>query len=83
MHYCTGIRNIVGLDWNTQQKQLYAMQHGRDQLQDFFPDLYDEKQSDELPAEEMLLVKKWISKQKSSQSRIWWRWKKARALLGR
>jgi len=58
VHYCTGIRNIVGLDWNSQQKQLYAMQHGRDQLHDFFPELYDEKQSAELPAEEMLLVKK-------------------------
>src|SRR5437762_659582 len=58
VRYCTGIRNIVGLDWNRQEKQLYAMQHGRDQLHDFFPDLYDEKQSAELPAEEMLLVKK-------------------------
>jgi glucose/arabinose dehydrogenase len=58
VRYCTGIRNIVGLDWNRQQKQLYAMQHGRDQLHDFYPDLYDEKQSAELPAEEMLLVKK-------------------------
>jgi glucose/arabinose dehydrogenase len=56
--YCTGIRNIVGLDWNRQQKQLYAMQHGRDQLHEFYPDLYDDKQSAELPAEEMLLVKK-------------------------
>jgi glucose/arabinose dehydrogenase len=58
VHYCTGIRNIVGLDWNSQQKQLYAMQHGRDQLHEFYPELYDEKQSSELPAEEMLLVKK-------------------------
>jgi glucose/arabinose dehydrogenase len=58
VRYCTGIRNIVGLDWNKQQKQLYAMQHGRDQLHEFYPDLYDEKQSAELPAEEMLLVKK-------------------------
>jgi glucose/arabinose dehydrogenase len=58
VHYCTGIRNIVGLDWNRQQKQLYAMQHGRDQLHEFYPELYDEKQSSELPAEEMLLVKK-------------------------
>ena len=37
VRYCTGIRNIVGLDWNGQQKQLYAMQHGRDQLHDFIP----------------------------------------------
>ena len=58
VRYCTGIRNIVGLDWNSQQKQLYAMQHGRDQLHEFYPELYDEQQSSELPAEEMLLVKK-------------------------
>jgi len=58
IRYCTGIRNIVGLDWNKEQKQLYAMQHGRDQLHELFPDMYDDKQSAELPAEEMLLVKK-------------------------
>lgn len=56
--FATGIRNIVGLDWNRQEKQLYAMMHGRDQLHEFFPQYYDEKQSAELPAEEMLLVKK-------------------------
>lgn len=58
VRYCTGIRNIVGLDWNRQQKQLYAMQHGRDQLHELYPDLYTDQQSAELPAEEMLLVKK-------------------------
>ena len=58
IHYATGIRNVVGLDWNKEQNQLYAMQHGRDQLHDLFPNLYDSKQSAELPAEEMLLVKK-------------------------
>ncbi|HEV8282855.1 MAG TPA: PQQ-dependent sugar dehydrogenase [Chitinophagaceae bacterium] len=56
--YATGIRNVVGLDWNKQSKQLYAMQHGRDQLYDLYPDLFDAHQSAELPAEEMLLVKK-------------------------
>jgi glucose/arabinose dehydrogenase len=58
VRYCTGIRNIVGLDWNKQQHQLYAMQHGRDQLHELYPDLYTDEQSAELPAEEMLLVKK-------------------------
>jgi glucose/arabinose dehydrogenase len=82
VHYCTGIRNIVGLDWNRQQKQLYAMQHGRDQLHEFYPELYDENQSSELPAEEMLLVKKgsnfgWpyatlITKTRKFSTRIWW-----------
>jgi glucose/arabinose dehydrogenase len=58
VHYATGIRNVVGLDWNKEQKQLYVMQHGRDQLHELFPDMYTDQQSAELPAEEMLLVKK-------------------------
>ncbi|MBS1655253.1 MAG: PQQ-dependent sugar dehydrogenase [Bacteroidetes bacterium] len=57
LRYATGIRNVVGLDWNKQINQLFAMQHGRDQLHELYPDMYDEKQSAELPAEEMLLVK--------------------------
>jgi glucose/arabinose dehydrogenase len=50
-HYATGLRNVVGLDWNTQTNSLFVMQHGRDQLHDLFPDMYDTKQSAELPAE--------------------------------
>ena len=49
--YATGLRNVVGLDWNTQLNQLFVMQHGRDQLHDLFPELYDDKASAELPAE--------------------------------
>jgi glucose/arabinose dehydrogenase len=58
MRYSTGIRNVVGLDWNNSVNELYAMQHGRDQLFQLYPGLYDEKQSAELPAEEMFLVTK-------------------------
>ena len=58
VRYCTGIRNIVGLDWNTKENQLYAMMHGRDQLSQLFPDLYNNEQSAELPSEEFLLIKK-------------------------
>ena len=49
--YATGLRNVVGLDWNQPNNQLFVMQHGRDQLHDIFPDLYTTKQSAELPAE--------------------------------
>lgn len=49
--YATGLRNVVGLDWNQQGNQLYVMQHGRDQLHTLFPDLYTEKESAQLPAE--------------------------------
>jgi len=56
--YATGLRNVVGLDWNPQANQLFVMQHGRDQLHDNFPDLYDTKQSAELPAECLYGLKK-------------------------
>jgi glucose/arabinose dehydrogenase len=58
VRYATGIRNIVGIDWNNKMNQLYAMQHGRDQLSQFFPDKYTDAQSEELPGEEFFLVKK-------------------------
>ena len=56
--YATGLRNVVGLDWNTDVNALFVMQHGRDQLHDLFPDMYDTKQSAELPAECMYQLKK-------------------------
>ncbi len=58
VRYATGLRNVVGLDWNTQLNQLFVMQHGRDQLHDLYPQYYDEKQSAELPAECMYGLKK-------------------------
>ena len=58
IRYATGIRNIVGIDWNSKEDQLYAMQHGRDQLSQFYPELYTNEESAELPAEEFLLIKK-------------------------
>jgi len=57
VRYATGLRNVVGLDWNKSLNQLFVMQHGRDQLHDLFPDLYTEKQSADLPAECMYALK--------------------------
>jgi glucose/arabinose dehydrogenase len=57
VRYATGIRNVVGLDWNSQSGDLYVMQHGRDQLS-LFPDIFNDQQSADLPAEEFLRVKK-------------------------
>lgn len=56
MRYATGIRNAFALDWNQEQDQLYALQHGRDQLATLWPEYYDNEQSAELPAEEFLRV---------------------------
>jgi glucose/arabinose dehydrogenase len=49
--YATGLRNVIGLDWNTETNQLYVTQHGRDQLNSFYPNLYTDAQNAELPAE--------------------------------
>jgi glucose/arabinose dehydrogenase len=53
VHYATGLRNVVGLDWNTTTNSLFVMQHGRDQLYDNWPEFYTAKTSAELPAETM------------------------------
>lgn len=58
IRFATGIRNAVALEWDSHSKQLYALQHGRDQLFQLYPQLFDAKRSAELPSEEFLLVKK-------------------------
>ncbi len=54
--YATGIRNAVALDWNTATNTLYALQHGRDMLNNWGGAFTDEV-SAELPSEEFLMVK--------------------------
>jgi glucose/arabinose dehydrogenase len=58
VRYATGLRNVVGLDWNESVNQLYVMQHGRDQLFQLFPKYYTADQSAELPAETMYALNK-------------------------
>jgi len=54
--YATGIRNGEGFSFDA-SGQLYATQHGRDQLAQNWPKLYTVQQSAELPAEEVVAVK--------------------------
>jgi glucose/arabinose dehydrogenase len=54
--YATGIRNAVAIGWNSSASSLYALQHGRDQLANFWPKLYTEEDNAELPAEEFFKV---------------------------
>ena len=56
MHYATGLKNVVGLDWNPQTNSLFALQHGRGQFHDKFPQYYTAEQSALLPAETMFEV---------------------------
>jgi glucose/arabinose dehydrogenase len=56
--YAAGIRNADGLAIGPHDGRLYVTQHGRDQLAENWPKLFDWKQSANLPAEELLLVEK-------------------------
>lgn len=50
--FATGLRNSVALAWDSGTQHLYAVPHGRDQLNTLWPDYYDAKDNAELPAEE-------------------------------
>lgn len=54
--YATGIRNTVALNWNTEVDKLFGLQHGRDDLHRFWPDIFTEEQNLDLPAEEFLEI---------------------------
>ena len=54
--YATGIRHAVAISWNDRANHLYAVQHGRDQLNTLFPEHYDDQDNAELPAEEFIMV---------------------------
>lgn len=53
IRYATGLKNVVGLDWNTKTNTLFVMQHGRGKFDDFYPQYYTPQMSAALPAETM------------------------------
>jgi mono/diheme cytochrome c family protein len=54
--FATGIRSVVAMDWNPDDKNLYIVMHGRDNLHSLFPDTFSPWQSAVLPSEEFLRV---------------------------
>ncbi|MCX6216199.1 PQQ-dependent sugar dehydrogenase [Spirosoma sp.] len=56
VRFATGLKNVVGLDWNSKTNSLFVLQHGRGKFDDFYPQYYTPKQSAELPAETMYEV---------------------------
>jgi glucose/arabinose dehydrogenase len=52
--YSRGIRNSVAIAWDPFSKSVYVAQHGRDQLNQLWPELFDENDNAENPAEEFL-----------------------------
>lgn len=55
--FATGIRSAVAITWNPTDKNIYVVQHGRDDMHRTWPKLYNRWQSAQLPAEEFLRVK--------------------------
>ena len=58
VRYATGVRNCVGLDWNTEVNELFITVHGRDMLFQHYPAMYNQKQGAELPSETFYMIKK-------------------------
>lgn len=58
VRYATGLRNVVGLDWNRLENKLYVTMHGRDMLYNLYPDMFDTTVSAELPSETMYAINK-------------------------
>ena len=54
--YATGIRSLVAMAWNPQSHDLYAVQHGRDDLARSWPQFFSRWQSAILPSEEFFRV---------------------------
>lgn len=55
--YATGLKNAVGINWNAKTNSLFATDHGRGGLHNFYPDLFTQKQDGELPAETLYELK--------------------------
>lgn len=55
-HWAVGLRNAVGLAWDSVTGKLYAASHGRDGLAELYPRLYTPEQSAEQPSEEFVQV---------------------------
>ena len=55
--FATGLRNVVGLDWNDGENALYVVMHGRDMLSTLYPQMFSDSLSAELPGEEMFRLK--------------------------
>ncbi len=54
--FATGMRQNFAMDWHPTAGGLYLVQHGRDQLNTLWPELFTDAQNAELPSEEFLRV---------------------------
>ncbi|NND05500.1 MAG: c-type cytochrome [Saprospiraceae bacterium] len=54
--FATGIRSVVGMQWNPADESLYAVGNGIDNFNTIFPDIYTLWQAAVLPAETLMKV---------------------------
>ena len=54
----TGLRSIVGIEWNPQDKTVYAVVHGRDGLNQSWPQFYTDWDNAVLPSEGLYKINK-------------------------
>jgi glucose/arabinose dehydrogenase len=55
--FATGLRSVVAISWNEEDNSLYALQHGRDWLNNQTMHYYSPWQNAVLPAEEFMKIK--------------------------
>lgn len=54
--FATGIRSVVGMEWNPKDKSLYAVGNGIDNFHTMFPDIFTSWQAAMLPSETLMKV---------------------------
>ena len=54
--FATGIRSVVGMQWNPKDEHLYAVVNGIDNFHTLYPDLFSSWQAAVLPAESLIRV---------------------------
>jgi glucose/arabinose dehydrogenase len=55
-HFATGLRNMEALRYDPVRGALFGVQHGRDHLNDHFPQFYTPQEGADLPSEEFLRI---------------------------
>jgi glucose/arabinose dehydrogenase len=56
VRFATGVRNMESLRWDETRGVLFGVQHGRDMLNDNWPELFTEQQGADLPSEELVRI---------------------------
>jgi glucose/arabinose dehydrogenase len=56
--FSTGLRSIVGIEWNPKDESLYAVGNGIDNFHTLFPDRYTDWDAAVLPAETLMKIEK-------------------------